>query len=75
MSPLRVPIRLAESKASDLGHDLAWDTVGESLAHAHCTRCEAAAVIAASSQGAHEMRGEALHEVCPGDRGPRKTFA
>ena len=74
MSPLRVSISLAESKAAELGHDLAWDTVGDAVAHARCTLCGASAVIAASPDGAHELRGDALHELCAGDPGTRKTF-
>lgn len=55
-----------ESRARNLGHELGWNTVGESIANGACSHCGLTVSVATSPQGHGEATGEALRKPCRG---------
>ena len=58
----------AQQEAEALGHDVAWDEVGNKLAHGHCETC-GMTLSAASPDGLSKTVGDALQLPCPGPSG------
>lgn len=54
----------AQRDAEALGHDIAWDEVGDNVAHGHCRAC-GMTIAAASPDGLSTTTGEALERPCP----------
>lgn len=69
----------AEAKAAALGHDIRWDTIGETVANGHCSRCDVSLSLARSRDGLGESHGDALERTCrgtpPGSRRPQAHAA
>lgn len=63
---MRSLVPRAEEKASALGHVVRWDTIGENVAHGHCSRCRMLLGVAQSREGIGEEHGQALEHACPG---------
>lgn len=64
MAPLQSFFTDAESVATELGHTIVWETVGEIVANGKCSHCGRRVTVAVSPARMHELVGEAVEQKC-----------